>query len=1298
MTSLLPAFLCIAASAANPCSNGSFEQIGPDGIPVDWNPLNQVLVVDDAHSGKHALRLFRPADDPYPETGLNRRWDPRGGQQGAMLDRIKGGFECWYKALNASNGNLLFMVIPMDGTPFETGPSRTEYVVPDHHVGDGQWHRVRFKYDYSAYPEVKWVHFAARILNGAGEMLLDDFAYAENVGPCIELKGIRFEESANEPGAACTVHAIIENRGDAPSQPLSIRLEAPDSLLVTPGETALDSLLPDARQRVAWTVTGVRDVLATLNIRLSGGPEELAAPLVCAPGLLALNHGPASPVALEGESAVFECWVRNDSRCIVRAPLAQFEFSDGLVQATGPDLPPGASQILSANSRNGLLQKVTVQAANIESIALPGSAQTRIGDTQAPEPTGHLYSAASRQCAVLENDRMRLAFRTGETGFSSIEVQGRGGAEWNTIGWIPQLSHIAFLDAAGARGDLAVEAAMPRLETNANEESLAFDWSHAGIDGANWRATLLFSIKEGARCADIVYELACDRDRQLLRFDGPMVYALDRDEAVFPGLEWLVDEEISSSTLDIEAGHPHQVRYVPHPMMVTIPVMGVHGDNGAIGLLWDANQLWDGVRRLPSPVFASPDRFNNQRAHLMGLQLPTAPDFLEPNTRDAARPYPLPAGKTLRLECQLFVDAEAKDALAPMDEWFRIRSVPIPPSMPRGSLEGEVQFSMRAYLESLWDAETGQWWTTKNGPAQLAYRDLPKGHLADLLLGAQLSPDAPVRDACMIRARDAAAEMQVPLQREFLLQNGNTDFGAAAALHIANVLAARDERGFWGFDADREDQGIFKGFDYHVLGQDNAVAGGTCAENARTVLRFARVTGEWGAFNAIRNVLAFMGSEEVPRAAQVWEVPFHAPDILAAAQAVDAFLEAYRFTGDAVWLDAAVYWARRGLPFVYFWSDPERPFLLGATIPVYGASLMKYSWFGRPVQWNGLCYADALIALSEHDDTYPWRRVAELIVGSALHQQAAEGEDVALWPDAIGAVEQDKSAWVFPPRMILRTILKLAGRDEDAKTVFAGHGQDRIAITAVGAVTGVCHEGDTLRFEVTYPQGECGRAVIANITRPAALRIDGDLVDLLDNRAGAAETGCYYDDVNGFASIFVPKEGRSNIVLEKAAFRAISRLSEQTAELAFEFDTNVEGWNPMQDVQVLSVKNGTLTGRLSGPDPFIGRTLLRVDGTRYKGIEIRMRISGGATAQLYWSTADAPGFNEDRVRVFDVVPGTEFRTYRISMRAVAGWEGATITGLRLDPMNGVPEGEFAIEYLRGYGEGPGAGGVFRMSL
>ncbi|HNR33329.1 MAG TPA: hypothetical protein PKI11_20730, partial [Candidatus Hydrogenedentes bacterium] len=647
----------------------------------------------------------------------------------------------------------------------------------------------------------------------------------------------------------------------------------------------------------------------------------------------------------------------------------------------------------------------------------------------------------------------------------------------------------------------------------------------------------VYSLSRDARMIEATYSLGASGHRELVRFDGPMVYAIEREEAVFPGLEWLVDDEVSSGTLDIEEGHPDQVRYVPHPNMITIPAMGVQGPGGAIGLLWNPREAWDGVRDRPAAVFASPDRFNNQRAHLMGLQLPSVPEFLDRNAREAARPYPLRAGQTVKLGCAILVDGTARDALAAMDAWFSRYGVPSPAPLPRGSYEAEIAFSMRAYLESLWDAETRQWWFTKNGPRQLSYLTRPADYVADLILGAQVSPDAALREACVERAREVAALIEKPARIDALRRNGGMDFGASNPAHIEQLLAQRDERGLWFFDADHEDQGIFKGFDYHILGPDNAVATGTCAQPATQVLRFARVAGDWPAYASVRNVLEFMATERVPRAAQVWEVPFHSPDVLAAAQAVEAYLEAYRFTGETLWLDSAVYWARRGLPFIYFWDDPEQPFLIGASIPVLGASLMKHSWFGRPVQWNGLCLAEALLDLARHDQSYPWRRIAELIIHSAIQQQAAEGEDAALWPDSIGAIDGDKSAWVFAPRQILRCVAKLLGCDESPRTVILGAGTERIHITAVADVDGAVWSGDTVAFSVTYPEGEQGTVVVANISRPEQVILDGVAITPRDALSDAPDAAWTYDEARALLIVRVPKEGASTLRIEGATYR-----------------------------------------------------------------------------------------------------------------------------------------------------------------
>jgi len=74
MCALATVLLIAAGPAPNPCTNGSFEVLAPDGTPVDWQMMGQAGVVDtDAHSGERALRIRRVPDDPARETGLNRQ-------------------------------------------------------------------------------------------------------------------------------------------------------------------------------------------------------------------------------------------------------------------------------------------------------------------------------------------------------------------------------------------------------------------------------------------------------------------------------------------------------------------------------------------------------------------------------------------------------------------------------------------------------------------------------------------------------------------------------------------------------------------------------------------------------------------------------------------------------------------------------------------------------------------------------------------------------------------------------------------------------------------------------------------------------------------------------------------------------------------------------------------------------------------------------------------------------------------------------------------------------------------------
>ena len=142
-------------------------------MPEGWSGSGGALTAAEAHSGQYALRLTHTAD--RRETYLIRRWMPRSGRQGALLDVLKGTAAFWYKALRAEEARVWLGVLPMSAEPWEnTGQSRTGVVVPREHVGDGLWHQATVPFDFETKGGVTWIHVACFITGASAEVLLDD--------------------------------------------------------------------------------------------------------------------------------------------------------------------------------------------------------------------------------------------------------------------------------------------------------------------------------------------------------------------------------------------------------------------------------------------------------------------------------------------------------------------------------------------------------------------------------------------------------------------------------------------------------------------------------------------------------------------------------------------------------------------------------------------------------------------------------------------------------------------------------------------------------------------------------------------------------------------------------------------------------------------------------------------------------------------------------------------------------------------------------------------------------------------
>ena len=1279
------------AAGEDPCTNGSFEQLDARGFPADWEAVGQsVTVSKDAHSGRHALRMVRTAETKTPETGLNRAWRARSGQRGAMIDRLQGGMDFWYKAVSAEGDTRLQVcAIPMSADPLEnTGAARVIFDVPHKHVGDGQWHHDRLAYDFTDNAKVKWVHFAARIVGRAGELLLDDVNYVARTGPILQFGRIHIEEDPDKPGRAGTLKARIANVGDQGVRNLRVRVQCPTYLKTTPAEFVIGHLGVRDYARAVWRLEGTRDKPCVLPITAAAAEAAADAQLRITPRLVVESFGAVSPIALPSEPIVFECVARNPGNAIVTRPAAKLLVGRNRrarpMETEAREIPPGKAVRFHTTMDPGgesLDAWVSVKADNAPTESTyPGRSGGRHGVTHVrltekvnvPAPSGKPRAWADKECALLENRHIRMVLDLRSTTGYLMAATPAG---WKTVAWISPLFDVKSGGKLGGKWQagpnvsaVAENGILARIKITCSPTLVTV--RTALSQSRSDELTASFELGPDDKAIRAVCVLRPLGDAYLFTFRGPRLFVADRREAVYPGLEWLIDDEVSSSCLDIRGDHPHRLRYVVHPNMVTIPAIGVCGKYGTAGILWDPGQKWDSRRTRPATELASPARlFRNfsgvgdYRSHAMQLFLPSVPEFVPPDRRLAEKPYPMKKGSRLSLRFRLYADGRAKDALSIVDEYIRQYGLPKPRPLPHGTWDGEIAFSMRAYLKSLWDAETKQWWTSKGGHPLMSKLARPRGYVMDLLRGAEVAEDEKLRKACRDRAREVLA-----------LIGPRADPAMADPSAAAGLLATRRSDGSWRFDADRKDQGVFKGADYSELGPHDAVEVGTCARNAFLVLRYARIAGDYDTYERMKKTLVLMQRFRVPRAAQVWEVPVHTPDLLAAADAVDAYMEAYRFCGERRWLDNAVLWARRGLPFIYLWDDPDKPWLLGASIPVFGATWYRGSWFGRPVQWNGLRYANALLSVAEHDQSLPWKSIAELIIRSAVWQQESDphSEHVALWQDWIDAVSGQRCGWKFAPRQIIRNILKLTGRDEDPRTVIVGRGRERLHLSAVAPIDNARWDRDkkTLTFRVMPPRGQQGVVLVSPAGRPTKVTLNG------------TTASWQYDAPLGYLSIRVAQAGATEVHIEGAAFRLVEPLPRPVDRIAFEFKGGMEGWLGRHDIDRLRADRGAIVGRILGRDPYVIRPMLRVSAANCPVVRIRMRLSAGRGASLYWLTDTSPHWGEDKVLHFPVRDDGKWHEYVLRPSAHAMWKGK-ITALRIDPANGAASGDFAIDYVRG---------------
>ena len=900
---------------------------------------------------------------------------------------------------------------------------------------------------------------------------------------------------------------------------IALRSSGGESPEFSVSEFVLDEYAPVSEIANAVSQRMQRDNydVSTVNLRLYA--EQ--------PKLEIVTVGSTGAIVTAGNDFELQCTVRNNGLIPIEptnrasVSLNRIKLRRGHHTRTIKLLNPGEETTLVWQIRSFSRRTTTSISASLKYQSAQGDIhqmvekviEVRPGISKlSTEISQELHTCELDGHVITENRNLRALFVRGYEGFEYYLLFVAKNGHYRQVAVCNAISEIRYRDSDGNAQHIRITPSDYRLSGNNRGDSivlLACDVKDT--DGVVWSYEARFSLREDSKLLKTEHQISTNAKRELIVFNGPMLYAGDgtfgngKNTALFPGLEFLENGESSSDTRD--AAPPLNNRLVPHPYKITIPLMAVEHNRSLVGLIWNPLDTWDGEHNTLSAVFASPNWYMHQKNHLIGLFLPTPPDWVDENCMEASTPYPLEANRSVVLKAQIMLNGNAS-ILEAISLWTDAYGMPEPLDAPRSD-EDELLLSRHGLMQTVWDEESGKSrhcvnWKPENAPGfatllwydYLATRDesvkqrvieIAENTIRESGDGSLISPAL-----CHI------------LKWEFPFYYGNLESSLDRIKALTRELInAQEDNGSWRFSPS-DDRA-------KTLGEVGDTVLGICAYSALMLLKHARVTGDDESLAAGLNALRFMERFRIPRGAQVWECPIYQPDLLAAAYAVAAYVEGYEITGEKVNLTCAEYWAGTGLPFLYYWNPPNRSVMRFASIPVFGTTFHTHPWFGVPVQWNGLVFAYYIQRLARHSSRQPWSKIAESITVNAMYQQWTDGEFKGTYPDAFYGFCTDRRGPHLNPENIMVNLYALRGLDPDISTAIIRYKSGRIHLSTGAKIDLVeCDDAAKLEFRLRYVQSETSHTIITGYGgKPAAIRAQDDEVSAVDNLE-AVESGWLY--------------------------------------------------------------------------------------------------------------------------------------------------------------------------------------------
>jgi hypothetical protein len=712
-----------------------------------------------------------------------------------------------------------------------------------------------------------------------------------------------------------------------------------------------------------------------------------------------------------------------------------------------------------------------------------------------PVPPGP-YAPAAKKTVEVTGDSLRLVLVTGKWNTFDLHVKNEDGK------WIPAGTSMPN-DRIILGNDTALDPAAGTVAWNNDTYTQILTVKDS--DGVAWTVSARYDATAVPGCIRITQRVEVAAPRRVTRIPvaglcaGNGSFGEKKNQALFPGLEYLADEP-SSSKKDIRDSR--SVRRVPDPMKITIPLMVVQAKGIYAGLAW-------GPECTMAAYFDSPARTLRGAGHAMALSLPPVGADLAENELVAHGAIPLEPGTPVTSEA-LIIGGAGEDVTAALQHYCS--AVAPLPDLPDRSKDHAAQ--LRLFVDGYTRSDAWQ-----DGLVRHAVwgKRFPAKKAADAAMFLKWIEsecnDAVLAKRCDDAARRALARIDdgnylghkvshiVPPAAPLLF--GRLD-DSLAALRSGSLKAigSMNADGTYTYDGDLAKTH----FEHQAVGY--------AAEKVRGILSAAALLGDDDILRAgLRGLDAMARFDgKVPRGAQTWEIPLHTPDIMGAGRAVEAFVLGYELTGNEEYLARAKHWAWTGVPFVYLRDPaPGEPAGRYATIAVYGGTRWANPfWIGLPVQWCGLTYAWPLIRLAAHDPDGPWATLARGITVSATQQQWPDGDRVGLLPDFFHLRQQRSDGPAINPGTVLAPYISLFGTSplydfarEPATGTYV-HAPARLRkVLGNERALGFSLEGVRWKFPYTV--------LVARISGVTGVSIDGETAQAVDDVDAAPAPAWRFD-------------------------------------------------------------------------------------------------------------------------------------------------------------------------------------------